>query len=64
MIAAPAAGQLLICKINRPMRRAVACGSHRIGIGGSGDRGKMQFARIDGAGKFRLKQSQIKHRLA
>ena len=59
VIAAPAAGQLLIGKIDRAVRRSAARGIMRIGVGGISDRRKMQLARKDGSGKRGLQRGQV-----
>ena len=49
MIAAAAAGQLLVGKIDRAMRRATAGGGEGIGVRGVGDGREMKIAGKDGA---------------
>src|ERR1017187_5113216 len=61
VIAAPAAGQLLISQVDRTVRRPAACGIDRIGVRGVSLWRIMQLARKDSSGKHEVKRRKIVH---
>jgi hypothetical protein len=52
---------LLIGKVDRAVRRAAARGFKRVGVGGIGDRRKMQLAGKDGARQRGFERREIEH---
>ena len=61
MIAAPAAGQLLISQVDRSVRSTASRSRLRIGVRGVSLRRKMQLARKDSSGKREVKRGKIVH---
>src|SRR3954453_15768274 len=61
MIAAPAAGGLLIGKIDRTLGCPVASGRHGIAVGGSGDREEVHPACVDRTRKLAFQGGEIVH---
>ena len=61
VIAAPPPRSLLIGEEDRAMRCAAAGGDDGVGIGGSGDAGKVQLAGEESVSKFSVEGSEVEH---
>ncbi len=61
VIAAPPARRLLIGEEDRAMRPAATGGGDGVGIGGSGDAGKVQLASEERVSKFSVEGGEIVH---